>query len=202
VNEKNLRLQEENRMRQETQKIREDQISDLVAALIAQKSEFDSKDISKVIGKKKLPKDIEDKIQQKKDQLKKSKPSSKKIRFEDHVESDTSSNPDVIQTGGNGQATSLFKKAKIKRTQPLTPKDKKIDLASKLKDEDSYEVPESSLESIPYSDDFEADESLAVSKPKGLLKTRSEITESIPDYDEDKNETIKDTITEKIGGRL
>ena len=194
-----MRLEAENRMKEEAQKIREDQISSLIAALLANKSEFDGKDLAKIVENQNLPHEIELKIKERKgdfDQKSAKKRKQKKTRFEDDKYSDSGSNPEVIDTGKDSNTMAMFSKAVIKRSQPLTPKDKEIGLTHKLKDESSHEI-EESLESIPYTDDFEIDESLAVSKPKGLLKTRSEIDEEImEDYDDEK----ADTITEKIGG--
>jgi hypothetical protein len=193
-------MQEQTKHKEEILKIREDQIASLVATLLASKSDLDAKQLHDVINKHPLPKEMKDRInakQQKHDNDKKYKSSTlKKLRFENE---DSDSEPELIQTskGKGSKSSSMFTKAKLHRSKLVTPYTEEDNFESKLKYESSREKFVESLESIPYSDDFEG--SVAVSKSKGFVKTRSEYDDDISEDYNEKADTIKDTITERIG---
>lgn len=207
-------MQEQTKHNEKTLATREDQIVWLVSAILSNKSEIDTGRLNDILSQNPLPKEMQKEINAhkvkdtkeyakvsprnpKKDQVNKSS-TLKKLRFE---KDDEDSEPEMIRTskGGDSKTTSMFTKARIKRTKLVTPNTQEDGLDSKLKDDSGSEKIDESIESVPYSDDFEHDESLAISKPKGLKITKhSEIDDEISeDYDE-KAETIKDTITEKI----
>jgi hypothetical protein len=193
-------MQEQSKHKEEILKIREDQIASLVATLLANKSELDAKQLHHVINKYPLPKEMKDKInakKQKHDNDRKYKSSNlKKLRFENE---DPDSDPELIQTskGKGSKNSSMFNKAKIRRSKLVTPYAEEDNFENKLKYESSSEKIVESLESIPYSDDFEG--SVAISKSKGFIKTRSEYDDDISEDYNEKADTIKDTVTERIG---
>ena len=190
-------------MKDELDKVREQQIAELVGALLSNKSDLDSKQIKSIISKQPLSKEVQEQIKGKVDRFeieqthKRSPP--KKLRFEHHS-SEAEESADFIDTkkgAPQSKAISMFSKAHIKRSRPLTPKEQEIDLNDRL--EEKRPTLES-VESVPYSEDFEHEESRSVSKPRSaLVKSKSEIDEDIGEDYEDKAETVKDTITEKIG---
>lgn len=204
--EKLRHLEHEKRMKEELDKIREQQIAELVGALLSNKSDLDPKHIKSIISKQPLSKELEEEVKKKVDRFeieqthKRSPP--KKLRFEHHS-SEADESADFIDTKkGNAQskATSMFSKARVKRSRPLTPKEQEIDLNDKLQEKVKALESVESVESVPYSDNFEHEESRSASKPRSaLLKSKSEIEEDIGEEYDDKAETVKDTITERIG---
>ena len=186
-------------MKDEIAKIREEQNANLLAILKAQNSNYDPDKLGQVINK---PSSNDQEIPAKKDKDKKKvnekdkKSSAKKLRF-DYKEDNDEESAEYIRTNSKVQETkgmSMFNKVPIKRGKLVTPKGGINSLEEKLKEKDIE-----SSGSIPYSDNFEPDESLAASKAKGLyIKTKSDIGEDIEEEYEHDDE-IKDTITERIG---
>lgn len=225
MTEKARHLGEEKMQKEEINRIREEQIAELIGVMLTNKSDLDAKQVSSIISKQPISKDLQSKInenlrqhetkqqyleeQQKntKSSIEKNTPKSlkdksptpnkssksKHLRF---LEEDDSA--ERIHTDGGKKQSSMFAKARLRRTKPLTEQeDDDIDLDKKLNDQQNDNISES-IESVPYSDNFEASASIVKSK-SAILKTKDSIDEDIPEAFGDRVDSARDTITEKIG---
>jgi hypothetical protein len=202
-------------MRDEINKIREEQIAQLVGVLLTNKSDLNAKQIGRIMSQQPISKDlqtkidenlknyeIKHKIEEENANKKKDRTPTKHLRFQEAEDSDSA---ELIPTGkaAESKAIAMFAKARIRRTKPLTEKDDEdaIDLGRKLLDKNKKDEQVSeSLESVPYSEDFEPDVSVAISKAKNtLIKSRTTIEEDIPEVGIKQPDSARDTITEKIG---
>ena len=199
VAERLRHIEIERKMQDEVNKIREQQIADLVAILMSNKSDLDPEQIGLIMSQQPVSKELQDKIDDRMAKFKAEKEQEsqaiKRTRFEDQNDfarvnySDRSpgSEEKVPETKG----ISMFDKVPIQRTKLITPR-------NKVEKDAKFNTKRKTLESsdsIPYSDNFEPDESAAISRSKSALRvSKDDIQEEIPEDIDD----IKDTITEKI----
>ena len=202
ASEKLRYMENEQKLKDETNRIRDQQISELLGALLSNKSDFDPKQIKSIISKQPLSRDLQDKVDGRLNQFEMSQSHKhsppKKLRFEHKEQEDEEESAEFINTkkGAQSKAQSMFSKANLQRGRVLTPRAIETDLNEKLRDNLRHVE---SASSVPYSDDFDAEESAMISKSKSaLVKTKSDIDEIEEDIEE-RADTVKDTITEKIG---
>ena len=194
VSERLRHIEIERKMQDEVNKIREQQIADLVAILMSNKSDLDPHQIGLIMSQQPISQELQDKIdiRMAKFQAKKEHDSQaiKRTRFkdEDKIDRSRGSEEEVPQSKG----ISMFDKVPIQRTKPITPKNK----VEKNSKPNNKRKPLEFADSIPYTEDFEPDESAAISRSRSALRvSKDDIHEEIPEKVDD---DIKDTITEII----
>ena len=171
-------------MQDEVNKIREQQIADLVAILMSNKSDLDPHQIGLIMSQQSISQELQDKIDDRmaKFQAKKEHDfqAIKRTRFEDEgkIDRSRSSEEEVPQS----KSISMFDKVPIQHTILITPKDK---VNQNSKSNNKRKTLESS-DSIKYTEDFEPNESVNTSRSRsGLKVSKNDIHEEIPEEVDD-----------------